>query len=73
MMYCGFVIAGGAAPESPAAIARLGSRRIAAGTPEGVAREKRSYTGAFLKPVLARKGKGGRRAADWRRVRPEGR
>jgi excinuclease ABC subunit A len=29
---------------------------VAAGTPEDVVREKRSYTGAFLKPVLARRG-----------------
>ncbi len=29
---------------------------VAAGTPEDIAREKRSYTGAFLKPVLARRG-----------------
>jgi len=28
----------------------------AAGTPEDVVREKRSYTGAFLKPMLARRG-----------------
>jgi len=27
---------------------------VAAGTPEDIAREKRSYTGAFLKPVLKR-------------------
>jgi len=37
-----------------------GGEIVAAGTPEGVAREKRSYTGAFLKPVLAR-GAGGKR------------
>ena len=30
---------------------------IAAGTPEDVVREKRSYTGAFLKPVLKRQEK----------------
>ena len=29
--------------------------RVAAGSPEDVVKEKRSYTGAFLKPVLARK------------------
>jgi excinuclease ABC subunit A len=29
---------------------------VAAGAPEDVVREKRSYTGAFLKPVLARRG-----------------
>jgi excinuclease ABC subunit A len=32
-----------------------GGEIVAAGTPEDIAREKRSYTGAFLKPVLARK------------------
>ncbi len=30
--------------------------RIAAGAPEDVVREKRSYTGAFLKPVLVHRG-----------------
>jgi excinuclease ABC subunit A len=29
--------------------------RGSGGTPEDVAREKRSYTGAFLKPVLGRR------------------
>jgi excinuclease ABC subunit A len=29
---------------------------VASGMPEDVVREKRSYTGAFLKPVLARGG-----------------
>jgi len=29
--------------------------RVAAGAPEDLVREKRSYTGAFLKPVLARR------------------
>ncbi len=40
-----------------------GGEIVAAGTPEDIAREKRSYTGAFLKPVLARVGEsaGGRR------------
>ncbi len=33
-----------------------GGEIVAAGTPEDVVREKRSYTGAFLKPVLARRG-----------------
>ena len=33
-----------------------GGEIVAAGTPEDVVREKRSYTGAFLKPVLARGG-----------------
>ena len=31
-----------------------GGEIVAVGTPEQVAKEKRSYTGAFLKPVLAR-------------------
>jgi hypothetical protein len=35
--------------------------RVAAGTPEQVVKEKRSYTGQFLKPVLARKAAGKRR------------
>ena len=30
-----------------------GGEIVAAGAPEDVVREKRSYTGAFLKPVLA--------------------
>ena len=33
-----------------------GGEIVAAGTPEDVVREKPSYTGAFLKPVLARRG-----------------
>jgi excinuclease ABC subunit A len=32
-----------------------GGEIVAAGTPEDVAKEKRSYTGAFLKPVLGRR------------------
>jgi len=32
-----------------------GGEIVAAGTPEDIARETRSYTGAFLKPVLARR------------------
>jgi len=39
-----------------------GGEIVAAGTPEDVVREKRSYTGAFLKPVLARKGNTPRKA-----------
>jgi excinuclease ABC subunit A len=35
-----------------------GGEIVAAGTPEDVVREKRSYIGAFLKPVLARRGSG---------------
>jgi excinuclease ABC subunit A len=39
-----------------------GGEIVAAGTPEEIVREKRSYTGAFLKPVLARgDGAGGKR------------
>jgi excinuclease ABC subunit A len=40
-----------------------GGEIVAAGTPEDIVREKRSYTGQFLKPVLARGGEsaGGRR------------
>jgi excinuclease ABC subunit A len=37
---------------------------IAEGTPEQIARNPKSYTGQYLKPVLARKAKGGRRAAE---------
>jgi len=33
-----------------------GGEIVAAGTPEDIARAKASYTGAFLKPVLARRG-----------------
>jgi excinuclease ABC subunit A len=33
-----------------------GDEIVAAGPPEEIVREKRSYTGAFLKPVLARRG-----------------
>lgn len=33
-----------------------GDEIVAAGSPEDVAKEKRSYTGAFPKPVLARGG-----------------
>jgi excinuclease ABC subunit A len=33
-----------------------GGEIVAVGTPEDVVREKRSYTGTFLKPVLARRG-----------------
>jgi hypothetical protein len=36
------------APKAATAVARL--------SPEDIVREKRSYTGAFLKPVLARGG-----------------
>jgi excinuclease ABC subunit A len=34
---------------------------VAAGAPEEIVREKRSYTGAFLKPVLARRAAGGKK------------
>jgi excinuclease ABC subunit A len=33
-----------------------GGEIVAAGPPEDIVREKRSYTGAFLKPALARRG-----------------
>jgi excinuclease ABC subunit A len=33
-----------------------GGEIVAQGTPEQVVKEKRSYTGQFLKPVLARRG-----------------
>ncbi|MBZ0138208.1 MAG: excinuclease ABC subunit UvrA, partial [Pseudorhodoplanes sp.] len=36
-----------------------GGEIVAAGTPESVAKEKRSYTGAFLKAALARRDAGG--------------
>jgi excinuclease ABC subunit A len=39
-----------------------GGEVVAQGTPEQIARNPKSYTGQYLKPVLARKGKGGRRA-----------
>ena len=39
-----------------------GGEIVACGTPEQVAKEKRSYTGAFLKPVLA-KARASRRAS----------
>jgi excinuclease ABC subunit A len=38
-----------------------GSEIVAAGPPEDIVREKRSYTGAFLKLVLARRGAGGKK------------
>ncbi len=41
-----------------------GGEIVAAGTPEDVAREKRSYTGAFLKPVLARRGAGRKKRVE---------
>ncbi|MEJ0077018.1 MAG: excinuclease ABC subunit UvrA [Alphaproteobacteria bacterium] len=44
-----------------------GGEIVAAGPPETVVKEKRSYTGAFLKPVLARRGverKKGMQAAE---------
>ena len=45
-----------------------GGEIVAAGTPEDIVREKRSYTGAFLKPVLARRGvERGRRSGLRRR------
>ncbi|MGA8446454.1 MAG: hypothetical protein WB766_14885 [Roseiarcus sp.] len=44
--------------------ADAGGEVVAQGTPEQIARNPKSYTGQYLKPVLARKGKGGRRAAE---------
>ena len=41
-----------------------GGEVVAEGTPEEIARNPKSYTGQYLKPVLARKAKGGRRAAE---------
>ena len=38
-----------------------GGEIVVAGPPEEIVREKRSYTGAFLKPVLARRGAGGKK------------
>ena len=35
-----------------------GGEIVAAGAPEDVVREKRSYTGAFLAPVLGRRAQG---------------
>jgi len=39
------------APKAATAAGKI----VAAGTPEDIVREKRSYTGAFLAPVLARR------------------
>jgi excinuclease ABC subunit A len=41
-----------------------GGEVVAQGTPEQIARNPKSYTGQYLKPVLARKAKGGRKAAE---------
>jgi excinuclease ABC subunit A len=41
-----------------------GGEVVAEGTPEQIARNPKSYTGQYLKPVLARQAKGGRRAAE---------
>ena len=41
-----------------------GGEVVAEGTPEQIARNPKSYTGQYLKPVLARKVKSGRRAAE---------
>jgi excinuclease ABC subunit A len=48
------------APESSAG----GGEIVAAGTPEQIARDKRSYTGAFLKPVRARASRAARDGAE---------
>src|SRR5205823_604404 len=41
--------------------------RVAAGTPEDVAKVQRSYTGQFLAPVLARGGRQAEEVRGWRR------
>jgi excinuclease ABC subunit A len=41
-----------------------GGEVVAEGTPEQISRNPKSYTGQYLKPVLARKAKDGRRAAE---------
>ncbi len=41
-----------------------GGEIVAAGTPEDVAKVKRSYTGAFLKPVLERGGRGRKKRVE---------
>jgi excinuclease ABC subunit A len=41
-----------------------GGEIVAAGTPEAVVREKRSYTGAYLKPMLEGRGVRERAAAE---------
>jgi excinuclease ABC subunit A len=41
-----------------------GGEVVAQGTPEAIARNPKSYTGAYLKPVLARKAKARRSAAE---------
>src|SRR4051812_13792587 len=41
-----------------------GGEIVAAGPPEAVVKEKRSYTGAFLKPVLGRRGSERRRRTE---------
>jgi len=38
-----------------------GGEIVAAGPPEEIVKEKRSYTGAFLKPVLSRRDAGGKK------------
>ena len=41
-----------------------GGEIVAQGTPEDVVKVKRSYTGAFLKPVLARREAGRKRRTE---------
>ena len=41
-----------------------GGQVVAEGAPEQIARNPKSYTGQYLKPVLARKAKNGRKAAE---------
>ena len=45
-----------------------GGEIVAAGPPEEIVREKRSYTGAFLKPVLTRGAGGKKRRVEAGRV-----
>ena len=48
-----------------------GGEVVAQGTPEQIARNPKSYTGQYLKPVLARKGKGGRRGGGVEQIPSE--
>ena len=49
-----------------------GGEVVAEGTPEEIARNPKSYTGQYLKPVLARKAKGGRTRGGVTRLTPLG-
>jgi excinuclease ABC subunit A len=48
-----------------------GGEIVAAGTPEEVVKEKRSYTGAFLKPVLGARVQAGEEAGRGGGVKPK--